>query len=319
MRTQLDMFDLSGGASASLPAGKPKAKAVAPASEDMVRRLEATGDFRILRRLPRLEVAPAASAGFPYTAVIVDTETTGLDHNIHEIIEIGLIAVGFDAMGRIGDVAATYSGLQQPHEPITAEITKLTGITDEMVEGQTIDLAAVSEIVGSADIVIAHNARFDRPFCEALSSAFSDRAWACSVSEIDWAGHGYEGTKLGYLLAQAGYFHDGHRALDDCFALFKVLSAEEKHQSAFAELWVNSQKTKVRVYAEHSPYEMKDRLRAKGYRWSDGENAAPRAWWIDVEEEHLGDELQFLRTEIYGWDDAEPTLHRLTAFERFKR
>ena len=317
MRTQLDMFDIAGGASSSVPAARSKAKS-APASEDMARQLEASGDFRVLRRLPHRESAAEPSVGFPYTAVIVDTETTGLDHTIHEVIEIGLIAVGFDAAGNIGEVIATYNGLQQPQEPVPAEITKLTGITDEMVEGQTIDLAAVSQIVASADIVIAHNARFDRPFCEALCKGFSDRAWACSVTEIDWADHGYEGTKLAYLLGQAGYFHDGHRALDDCFALLQVLSVEDDERSAFSELWTNSHKTRVRVYAEHAPYEMKDRLRAKGYRWSDGQNGTPRAWWLDLDEDLLADELQFLRTEIYGWDEAEPAMHRLTAFERFK-
>jgi len=47
-------------------------------------------------------------------------------------------------------------------------------------------------------------------------------AW--SVSEIDWSARGFEGTKLGDLIGQAGYFHDGHRAVDDGFALLEVLA-----------------------------------------------------------------------------------------------
>lgn len=51
-------------------------------------------------------------------------------------------------------------------------------------------------LIGPADLVIAQNASFDRPFCEAFSSLFSDKAWACSVSG-SLGGTGFEGTKLG--------------------------------------------------------------------------------------------------------------------------
>jgi len=71
--------------------------------------------------------------------------------------------------------------------PIPAEITRLTGITDEMVAGQMIDIGELRALIELADLVIAHNPAFDRPFCEAFSPVFAEKAWACSVSEIDWA------------------------------------------------------------------------------------------------------------------------------------
>lgn len=119
-----------------------------------------------------------------------------------------------------------------------------------------------------ADQIIAHNAGFDRPFCEAFSAIFSDKAWVCSVSEIDWAGRGFEGTKLGYLIGQAGFFHDAHRAVDDCFALLEVLGRQSEGQvtSPFGELYQKSQNARVGIYAEHSPFDLKDHLKARGYR-----------------------------------------------------
>src|SRR3712207_8906609 len=39
-----------------------------------------------------------------------------------------------------------------------------------------------------------------------------------------WSEFGYEGSKLGYLLAECGWFHQGHRAVDDCHALLEVLT-----------------------------------------------------------------------------------------------
>jgi DNA polymerase III subunit epsilon len=65
-----------------------------------------------------------------------------------------------------------------------AEITNVTGITGEMVAGKLIVMAALRTLVEPADLIIAHNAGFDRPFCEAFSPIFADKAWACSNSEI---------------------------------------------------------------------------------------------------------------------------------------
>jgi DNA polymerase-3 subunit epsilon len=141
-----------------------------------------------------------------------------------EIIEIGLIGFTFNDEGEIGDVTGVYGGLQQPTISIPMEVTRLTGITDAMVLDQTIDMPRVRALIEPANLIIAYNASFDRPFCEVLSAIFSAKAWACSNSEIDWTARGYEGTKLGYLINQSGYFHVGHRAVDDCFALLEVLA-----------------------------------------------------------------------------------------------
>lgn len=140
------------------------------------------------------------------------------------------------------------------------------------------------------------------------------------MSEIDWSTRGYEGTKLGYLIGQSGYFHDGHRAVDDCFALMEVLAEVRSgaERAAFAELYQASQHSRVRVYAENSPFDLKDLLKARGYRWSDGSDGRPKSWWIEIAEEDLNDELRFLRAEIYRCEEADPPMPRLTAFDRFK-
>ena len=72
----------------------------------------------------------------------------------------------------------------------------------------------------------------------------------------------------------------------------------------------------MRVWAEQSPFDLKDTLKRRGYRWSDGNDGRPRSWYVDVEEGKLDDEIAFLRTEIY-LRDMEPRLQILTAFDRF--
>lgn len=188
-----------------------------------------------------------------------------------------MITFTFDATGRLGDVTGIYGGLQQPSVSIPSDITSLTGITDDIVAGQSIDMAALQAPIDPADLLIAHNAGFDRPFCEAFSHLFSGEAWACSNSEIDWSSRGYEGTKLGYLIGQAGYFHEGHRAVDDCFALLEVLAhdVDGSASTAFAELYEASQRSRVRIFAESSPFDLKGHLQARGYRWPDGSDGRP--------------------------------------------
>jgi DNA polymerase-3 subunit epsilon len=44
------------------------------------------------------------------------------------------------------------------------------------------------------------------------------------MSQVDWAGEGFEGTKLSYLASQCGFFFDGHRAENDCLAGLEILA-----------------------------------------------------------------------------------------------
>ncbi|MBY2946651.1 3'-5' exonuclease [Rhizobium leguminosarum] len=319
--SQLDMFAKASPVTAKArgPARRRPSQPVVHSDEDMARALEESGNYRILRKLVARPIASVKRPGFSRLGVILDTETTGLNHRSDEIIEIGAVAFTFNDDGAIGDIVGIYGGLQQPSRPIPPEITRLTGITDAMVEGQLIDIQSLRTLIEPADLIIAHNAGFDRPFCEAFSKIFTGKAWACSVSEIDWSARGFEGTKLGYLVGQAGYFHEGHRAVDDCHALLEILDREQHDgESPFTELYRASQRSRIRVFAEHSPFEMKDHLKARGYRWSDGSDGRLKSWWIEVGEEDLNDELSYLRSDIYRWAEAEPPMVRLTAFDRFK-
>lgn len=72
--------------------------------------------------------------------------------------------------------------------------------------------------------MIAYNACFDRPFREHLARGLDGKARTCSVSEIPWAQFRFEGSKLGYLIGQCGWFCRGHRAAGDCHALLEVLA-----------------------------------------------------------------------------------------------
>ena len=139
-----------------------------------------------------------------------------------------------------------------------------------------------------------------------------------ACAQIDWAAEGFEGTKLAYLAVGCGFFYDRHRAANDCLAAVEVLSRAlpKSGVNALAHLLARARLPTWRIWAEGSPFEFKDQLKSRGYRWNGEENGRPRAWFIDVADEQREAELAFLKKEIYQRDvDLKPS--RITAYERF--
>src|ERR1700733_8034808 len=188
--------------------------------------LSLSADYRVLRRLVPRQPYTAPVGLDIKTAILLDTETTGLDARRDEIIEFGMVKFDYLPDGRIVGVRDTFSAFNEPTVPIAPEITALTGIDDEMVAGHRIDEASVTAFVDDAVIVIAHNSGFDRKFAERYWPIFEQKAWGCSATEIDWRKHGFAGGQLGYLVNGAGFFHQAHRAVDDCHALLEILAVD---------------------------------------------------------------------------------------------
>jgi DNA polymerase-3 subunit epsilon len=286
--------------------------------EDMAKALEATGNYRILRRLPQRPAFAASDGSETRQAIVLDLETTGLDPDKDEIIEIGIVPFTYALDGRIFAIGEPFSGLREPSRPIPNEVAELTGITDAMVKGRSIDPGDIEKLVDPAALVIAHNAAFDRRFAERLCGAFARKPWACSLSQIPWAEDGFGSAKLGYLLADCGYFFDGHRAVDDCMAVIQLLSRPLPKSGALAlSVLLEAARSKTcRIWAENSPYESKNLLKARGYRWNGENNGKPRCWYFDATEATLEKELEFLRSEIFS-PNAPLRVDYITAVDRF--
>lgn len=284
--------------------------------ESLSEALETSGDYRVLRRLR--EPAPIEPPADARVGLFLDVETTGLDPRRHEIIELAMVPFFYQPSGEVVGVGPAFSRLRQPAEPIPPDITALTGIDDDMVAGQTIDPGEVAAFAAPAALVVAHNAGFDRRFVERFSEVFTTKPWACSMSEVPWTEEGSEGVKLAYLAMGQGFFYDRHRALNDCYAAIELLSRPlpRSGEIAFARLLTSARRPLWRIWAENSPFDLKDRLKARGYRWNGEADGAPRAWFIDVAQERLDDELAFLRAEIY-LQDIDPLRRRISAYDRY--
>ncbi len=92
--------------------------------------------------------------------VVFDLETTGLS-NVHDrITEIGAVKISG------GEVVDEFSTLVNPEQTISAKITRITGITNEMVrEAPTIESILPSFVKFTKNcVLVAHNADFDIGF-----------------------------------------------------------------------------------------------------------------------------------------------------------
>ena len=222
--------------------------------------------------------------------VILDLETTGLDSKKDQIIEIGLLSFITDADTE-PSVIDTYSSLEDPQVEISPEVTKITGITNAILRGRKINWAFVRDVLSRASVVIAHNAAFDRAFIEGRPEVNDLQLhWACSAKHINWAAHGHKTRALNYLAADLGFVNPfAHRALFDCATTFRIVAPK------LSELIERSYMREFLLSAVGAPFEVKDVLRAKGYRW----NPDQRVWAKMVFEDELVSERLFLGTEVY--------------------
>ncbi len=264
--------------------------------------LEATGQYKVLARVPESLTQNATVNGRLFKAAIIDLETTGLDPKSDEIIEAGTLIVSFT--NEDGFIALEFADnqLQQPNTPISEEITRITGITNEEVEGKSIDWQSIANELNGVDLIICHNASFDRNFMELQTPEFfsqliQSKAFACSSRGVKWSELGYEGAKLEYLNLKMGFFYDGHRALVDCWA---TLNLFVQLPEAFDQLKASVRQKEHLICAVNAAFDKKDELKKRRYRWSDGSGSLPKSWWISVPEADYETELDFLKDEIYG-------------------
>jgi len=261
-------------------------------------------DFYILNRVPYTasianfppgQVIPIgysepSAAGDERLFAVVDLETTGFEHD-SEIIEIGLLRGTYSpSEGRITSIDSVCSMLQEPSKPLRPIITEVTGLTDEALAGQRICEDRVAGMLDGVELLIAHNAKFDRRFFDKRFPQFANKTWACSSKggDIDWKAAGHRSSALESLLLDYGYFYDAHRASIDCMATaWLLLVADGK----FGELISSVESSLYLVEALGAPYDVKDNLKGAGFIW----NGDDKIWHTSVKgDAALQDLAQFL-------------------------
>jgi DNA polymerase-3 subunit epsilon len=302
---------------AKAPAANAAPAAPALSAEAMALELERHPDYKVLRRLVPATRFDHQPLGPVARIVILDTETTGLDASRDKVVELALVCVQVDTQtGQATGPVEVYDGLRDPGMPMPKIAREITGITDDMLAGEQLDMARIATLLDGADLVIAHNAGFDRPFVEDILPQARGLNWACSFAGIDWTAAGHSSAKLSYLASALGWFYDAHRAEMDCHALLTVLLAELPGLggNGLVHLLASSRMPSYRLQATGAPFAAKDLLKARGYRW-DGEG---KVWHTRLGgDAALQAECEWLQQAVYGGRAARLAWERYDAASRY--
>ncbi len=163
----------------------------------------------------------------PEQFVVVDIETTGLDPEKHEIIEIGAVKVNRDSK-----VHTTLTALVKPKGKLPKKITELTGITDEMLarDGEILESAMSDFLDFVGDLRLVYfNAPFDHAFLTKAAETSGrkiENPVSCALDMSRRAWPGLKSYKLASLAGIGGLDTNGnHRALKDCELTVTVYAA----------------------------------------------------------------------------------------------
>jgi len=274
-------------------------------------------DHKVIRPfIPRMSYCESPPPSNLLKAAILDTETTGINLTTDKIIELGIVIVEYcPNTGQVYRVVETYNELEDPGIPIPAEATKVHGISDTMVKGKRILSSEIEKLIENVSLIIAHNAAFDRGFIEARFPFFKDKAWACSLVQIPWKNEGFGSASLEFLAYRFGFHFNGHRASTDCHALLEVLQSELPISKikAFKTLIDQMAVPNLKLWALHAPFENKDLLKNRGYRWE----SERKTWYKTITDEYLPQETEWLKSAIYNNLKFQLRQETIDAYNRF--
>lgn len=237
----------------------------------------------------------------------IDLETTGLDVETVDVIELGAVLWDTERESPV----MIYNELIQTTQEITPEITDITGITPQDLEfyGVKFHHAAISflQLVKKADYLVAHNGNmFDRPILEnnirraGLEIPAWDR-WLDTTLDVDFP---TKTRKLEHLAAEHKFINPfSHRAFADVLTMLKVLSHYD-----IQKVIRNSQQPIVTMQAickkpweDPAPDGQKevDLARSSGFRW----NANRKQWLKQARLEDAERDKDTYSFAVKIWED----------------
>lgn len=239
---------------------RPETAAEVPKVQD-VPEIKATPVAPAVEPAPPVPVAPApddlaALHALLKDYVVVDTETTGLDREYDEMIEIAIVTV------HDGVVTDEYSTFIKPTVPVSAGARSVNGITDDDLDAAPYIWDVCPEIARRLknQNIVGHNVRFDLAFiARALAGTEGlDTLHYIDTLTISRRCLNYNSYKLQDLAESlqldAGV---GHRALDDArttnqllqYCIKKMDDDEVQRKKAVAERRRQEKERRAAYYA----------------------------------------------------------------------
>ena len=245
----------------------------------------------------------------------LDVETTGKNRQDDGIVEVAVKSVSINEQsGEILSINNQYESFNDPGTPISEEASSVNGITDEMISGKQIDWDIVKGIFSSTELLVSHNASFDRAFLDRALPESKENLWACSINDIDWMLRGFKNTKQELLCIWHGFYYDSHRAMNDVDALIHLLTHDiYSDNKPVLELIGNSMIPYCKIFALGSPFETKEILKARNYFW----DSRKKYWWTKVTFSEIEAEEKWLSENVYN-GYFQGRVEEITIIDKYK-
>ena len=276
-------------------------------------------DWKLIRKLNLPKQYNEPSTGEIKKGVVLDVEATGLSIGHDDVSQLAPLPFEYKVpSGKILSIKKdeAFDGLREPRIPISTEASLITGITNEMVINKKIQSKDVENIINNTDLIIAHNASYDRPMVEQHWNCFKNVSWACTFKSIDWLQEGFSSAKLELLGVNFGWFYEGHDAFNDCEACLALLSETlpNRDSTVFSAVREYASNPTFLIKAIDAPYNKRNILRRKGYKWRPADQLNGKVWWTETK--NYEEEVKWLHEEIYNRKINIP-IKQISALNRY--
>ena len=251
---------------------------------------------------------------------VLDVETTGIDLEDNEIIELAIKVIEINKHNGSGLKAiGKYESYNDPGFEISEEITSLTGISNEDVKNQHINWADVKSIFDNCQLLAAHNAKFDRKFIEKYIK--TNNVWSCSQKDINWKNRGFFKNSLELLCIWHGFYYEAHRAMNDVNSTINLIAHSTYNDNMPLIEMVESAKKPLYKIINKFPYNeehiksIKSRkINDNNYSW-DPKN---KSWNIYFDnKDDVDTEVDWLTENIYR-GNFKGLIQLISVFDKYK-
>ncbi len=214
--------------------------------------------------LPIREASPTAPGqSLPQRLLILDTETTGLDPQRDRCIELGAVLFDLPRRSVLSQVSLLLPCDQNAAQAVNGIDPELTQQPQPWQQG----LQWFEALLASADLVVAHNAAFDRQWFGIEPLPAIHKPWLCTMEDIRWPADRNlrsNPSVRDLALAYSVPVWAAHRALTDCIYLAQVFERCDD-----LEQLVQQGLEPRRLYRARLSYEERHRAREAGFRWNE--------------------------------------------------
>ncbi len=210
---------------------------------------------------------------------ILDTETTGLDHDKNDVVEIGIVNFDTDE----NEIITSESILVYPKTFDEFEKTvPIHGIQKSLIVKYGIFFEeAVRKIKSHLTpntVIVAHNAEFDRGWFKSENEIFN-LPWVCTKEDVKWPEYLPNNHLISVAIAHGVAVVSAHRALEDCLTIARLLRrVGEKH--SLNEMIKLAMRPKALFMANVS-YAEKDLAKNAGFKWIPEKKSWEKRMFLD--------------------------------------